>query len=176
MKTGNAKEDTNPKIRGMGLAATRAAAARHDALIEQAYHRIVADGGATPGERSRAVRQARLAVPMGGLGLTSQSGMSRAACVGSWALIWRPMQQLCPQLFAHVDIATSTLRALKELQQAHRELREVHARVAGVYDLWDSTYYDYDKDVWRAARASTRPTFRPRGCSSLYPRWLLTPT
>ena len=133
-------------IRGMGLAATRAAAARHDALIEQAYHRIVADGGATPGERSRAVRQARLPVPIGGLGLTSQSGMSRAACVGSWALIWRPMQQLCPQLFAHVDIATSTLRALKELQQAHQELREVHARVAGVYDLWDSTYYDYDKD------------------------------
>ena len=29
---------------------------------------------------------------------------------------------------------------------AHQELREVHARVAGVYDLWDSTYYDYDKD------------------------------
>ena len=133
-------------LRTMGVWATRAAAARHDALIEQAFHKVVGTGSATAEERSRSVQQARLTVPLGGMGLVSQSGISRAACVGSWALVWRPMQLLCPQLFANVDIATSDLRALRELRQAHGELLEVHARVAGTYDLWDATYYDYDKD------------------------------
>ena len=48
-----------------------------------------------------------------------------------------------------------------ELQRAHRELRETHARVAGTYDLWDSKYYDYDKEG--------------EGCPRFHPEGLPTP-
>ena len=133
-------------LRTMGMEATRDAAARHDALIEAAFHRMVGTKLATPAERSRAVAQAWLPVKLGGLGLTPQSRVNPATCVGTWALVWRPMQQLCPQLFASVDIAASMLPALRELRAAHTDLVERYRRVAGLYDLWDSKYYDYDKN------------------------------
>ena len=60
-------------------------------------------GAASEAERSRAVAQARLPTRMGGLGLTSQAAIAPAACVGSWALVWRRMRDLCPQLFGDVD-------------------------------------------------------------------------
>ena len=56
------------------------------------------------------------------------------------------MQELCPQLFADVDIATSPLRPLRELRQAHVRVLETHRRVELTYADWDTSYYDYDKD------------------------------
>ena len=91
-------------LRTMGVAATERAAATHDAAVARVWHQVVGTAQASPGERSRAERQARLPVRMGGCGLTAQAGIADAACVGSWALIWRPMQRLCPQHFACVEI------------------------------------------------------------------------
>ena len=112
-------------MRGEGFSYTmpaRTAANRHDALVEAALHGIVISAGATHAERSRAVQQARLPVKMGGLGLTSMAETLDAACVGSWALCWHQMVAMCPQLFAHVDIATYPLPAFKELRAAHKVL------------------------------------------------------
>ena len=83
---------------------------------------------------------------LGGCGLTKQSSIAEAACVGSWALVWRPMQQLCPQLFGGVDLATAPQEAFVELQRAHARLMEAHARVAGVWERWDHDIYDYNTD------------------------------
>ena len=78
-----------------------------------ARHRIVLTGPATAGERARAVAQARLPVRLGGLGLTSMVDVTPAACVGSWALCWGPLQRLCPHLFGALDLsAPSTLPAV----------------------------------------------------------------
>ena len=66
-------------LRTMPLAATAAAAAQHDQLIEQAFHDVVGTAQATAAERARAVLQARLPVKMGGLGLTSQVDVAPAA-------------------------------------------------------------------------------------------------
>ena len=49
-------------LRTMGVAATREAAAVHDAAIARVWHEVVGTAQATPAERSRAVRQARLPV------------------------------------------------------------------------------------------------------------------
>ena len=153
-------------LRTMGVEVTRDAAARHDALIEAAFHRIVGTGLATPGQSSRAVMQARLPVNMGGMGLTSQSLIADAATIGSWALCWRPMCRLCPQLFGDVDISTSSLRPLRELRQAHQRTLEVHRRVELTYAEWDAAYYDYNKDGEGCAR------FHP---ANLPPRHTMVP-
>ena len=117
-------------LRTMGVAATRDAAALHDQLISDAFHRIVGTGAASPAVRNRAARQARLPVKMGGCGLTEQTSIAEAACVGSWALIWRPMQQLAPQLFGGVDLDAAPEPVFGELRQAHASLMEAHARVS----------------------------------------------
>eukprot|EP00964_Phaeocystis_antarctica_P148010 scaffold114750_cov86-Phaeocystis_antarctica.AAC.1 len=91
----------------MGAAATQEAAAMHDFLVGHAFHSIVGDAQADGGEQQRAEAQARLPVRLGGCGLSKQSSIADAACVGSWALVWRPMQQLCPQLFGGIDLATA---------------------------------------------------------------------
>ena len=49
-------------LRTMGPAVTRRAALVHDALIEEAFHRIVGTGWASRGERRRAAEQAQLPV------------------------------------------------------------------------------------------------------------------
>ena len=118
----------------------------HDFLIGRAFHSIVGDAHADGGEQQRAEAQARLPVRLGGCGLTKQSSIAEAACVGSWALVWRPMQQLCPQLFGGVDLATAPQEAFAELQRAHARLMEAHARVSGVWKEWDDDFYDYNKD------------------------------
>ena len=66
-------------LRTMGVAATAAAAAVHDMLIEDAFHAIVGTAAAAAGERGRAACQARLPVRMGGLGLTRQGTVDRVA-------------------------------------------------------------------------------------------------
>eukprot|EP00966_Prymnesium_polylepis_P144793 3343446-Prymnesium_polylepis.1 len=71
-------------------------------MIEVAFHSTVGTGLGRHAECSRAAQQARLPVRMGGCGLTSQASISGAACVGSWALVWRPMRRLAPQLFAGI--------------------------------------------------------------------------
>ena len=133
-------------LRTMGVEATASAAALHDRLIADAFHVIVGSGLAPPDVRNRAARQARLPVKMGGCGLTEQAAIAGAACVGSWALTWRPMQQLAPQLFGGVDLDTAPEPVFGELRRAHAGLMEAHARVSGVHNIWDATYFDYDKD------------------------------
>ena len=133
-------------MRTMGPAAVAAAAGLHDRLVGDALHAILGTGAATPAERSRAARQARLPVKMGGCGLTLQSGILDAACVGSWALVWRPLQQLLPQLFADVNLDEAPQHAFAELRRSRARLMETYARVKGVYSKWDVNYYDYDLD------------------------------
>ena len=69
----------------------------HDSLIIRAFHRIVGTSSGTLGERTRAEAQARLPVRLGGMGLSSMASLIAAARIGTWALCWRPMQQLLPQ-------------------------------------------------------------------------------
>ena len=108
-------------------------------LIERALHRIIGTKVGTEGERARAVAQARLPARMGGMGLTSQFAIAPAATIGSWALCWGSLQAFCPHLFADVDVATSRLPALVELQVAHRQLLRMHGRVEVVYAAFDSS-------------------------------------
>jgi hypothetical protein len=119
----------------------------------------VGDAGATPLERSRAIQQARLPVKMGGLGLTSMTATLDAACVGKWALCWHQMRRLCPQLFAHVDVAASPLPALRELRSAHKRLQDKWMRMDGIYREIDSSIYDYDK--FGEAHRAYRPPYLP---------------
>ena len=132
----------------MGVEATREAALTHDYIIARVWHAMVGTAQATQAERNRAERQARLKVKMGGCGLTSQADIADAACVGSWALIFRPMRRLCPQLFAQFDLETAPQQVAAEVRAAHARLLEKHRRVAGVYaePQWDpkGPYYDYD--------------------------------
>ena len=153
-------------LRTMPYEATRQAAHVHDALIARAFHCIVGTAQASEGQRSRAAEQMRLPVRMGGLGVTSQAAIQPAAVIGTWALCWRPLQQLSPQLFADVDIATSKLPALRELQRAHEDMLARHERIDKAFKLWDNTYYDYDKE----GEGHTR--FHPSG---LPPRKKLLP-
>ena len=117
----------------------------HDAAIGNAFHGIVGTKLAQPSERRRALQQARLPVRLGGLGLTSQARIAAAACVGSWALIWRPMQQLCPQLFAGVELSTAPQQVYQELRRAHAQLSKDHAAISAAWSKWDKLTHDYDK-------------------------------
>ena len=133
-------------LRTMGVAATREAAAVHDAAIASVWHAVVGTAQATPAERRRAERQARLPVKLGGCGLTAQADIADAACIGSWALTWRPMRRLCPHLFGAVDITQAPQQVFAELRAAHERVLERHRRVAAVYAQWDQklVYWDYD--------------------------------
>ena len=53
----------------------------HDAAIARVWHAVVGTAQATPAERRRAERQARLPVKLGGCGLTAQADIADAACV-----------------------------------------------------------------------------------------------
>jgi hypothetical protein len=133
-------------LRAMSLKATRAPAVRHDVLISAAFEAIVNVHQATQAERSRARRQARLPVRMGGLGLSAQSELAPAACVGSWALCWRPMQQLCPREFADLDLVSMRTEACEELRVAHATLVEEGRRVRATWAAFDRVPFDYGKD------------------------------
>ena len=47
-----------------------------------------------------------------------------SARLGTWALCWRPMQRLCPQLFGEVDVVESEAPSLVELRTIHATLME----------------------------------------------------
>jgi hypothetical protein len=76
------------------------------------------------------------------------------------------MQRLNPHLFGGVDLASSSLPAVVELQQAHASLLETHRRVEKLHAAWDEIYYDFDKEGEGHAR------FHPSG---LPPRHTLLP-
>ena len=59
------------------------AARLHDGMIEEAFHRIVASAAGSPLQRARAIRQARLPVKMGGMGLRCMEATRDAAWVGT---------------------------------------------------------------------------------------------
>ena len=80
-------------------------------------------------------------------------------CVGKWALCWHQMRRLCPQLFAHVDVAASPLPALRELRSAHKRLQDKWRRMDGIYREIDSSIYDYDK--FGEAHCAYRPPYLP---------------
>ena len=143
-------------IRTMPREVTSTPAQVHDSLIIRAFHRIVGTSGGTLGERTRAEAQARLPVRLGGMGLSSMASLIAAARIGTWALCWRPMQQLLPQHFAGVNLATSELPSHRELRTMHADLLTAHRRVAETYAAFDDVY-DYDKT------GASHPRFYPPG-------------
>jgi hypothetical protein len=144
-----ANTNLNYFLRAMPLKATVAAARLHDRLIADAACRIIDTSPATEEEVSRAIRQARLPVRFGGLGITSMEHVAPAACLGSWALVWEPMQRLCPLEFAEIDLAgdaAAKLASVAELQEVHKDLTETWRRVKAVWAGYDAKPYDYDKE------------------------------
>lgn len=123
-------------LRAMPLTATAAAARRHDELIAAAFHRLLVTEVLTQSQRGFALAQARLPVKMGGFGTTSQTEVSRAAVVGSWALCVEPMGRLCPQMVGRVSICgprEELLPHLRELHDSHATLLKEHASTARRY-------------------------------------------
>ena len=53
---------------------------------------------------------------------------------------WRPYE------FADVDISTRKVPSFVELRRAHAELSEEHKRLESLYKVFDTEYYDYDKE------------------------------
>ena len=89
-----------------------------------------------------------------------------AAWVGTWALVWGPIRELCEE-FKTVDItAVSTdnftqLSIFTELQDAHASLLTRHAYVEGTYEEYDRKVYDFCKEGlahFRFHRTSTGQT------------------
>ena len=74
-----------------------------------------------------------------------------AAWVGTWALVWGPIRELCEE-FKTVDItAVSTdnftqLSIFTELQDAHASLLTRHAYVEGTHEEYDRKVYDFCKE------------------------------
>ena len=138
-------------LRTMPPSVTIDAARLHDRLIAGAFHRIVASQSGSHTQRERALRQARLPVKLGGMGLTCQERIRPAAWVGTWALVWTPLCKLHAP-FKEADItalSTSTFTQLPiftELQDAHASLLARHARVEGTYDTYDRRVYDFCKE------------------------------
>ena len=154
-----ANTSLNYFMRTMGSAATRAAAARHDALVEECLFRMLGSTSATATERSRAIQQARLPVKLGGLGITSMQATQDSAVVGKWALCFWQMRRLCPQIFAHVDLATCPLPAAQECRSAHKRLQDKWRRMDATWREVDTSYYDYDK--FGEGHAAYRPPHLP---------------
>jgi hypothetical protein len=162
-------------LRTMPLAATEQAARRHDELVGNLFHRLAGTHLANASQRSLALAQARLPVKLGGLGLTSMMAIREAALVGSWALVWGPIQRLCPQVADGVELeaavaavaacrevvaaggdAPATLARLRAggaiLLPAHLELAETQMklmdgfhRLSRRYDQMDDTYVYFDE-------------------------------
>ena len=157
-------------LRAMPPSVTLDAARRHDELMADAIVGVI--GAATGDERVRsmALRQARLPVKMGGMGLTSMEEIRSAAWIGTYALVWRPVTTLAPHLVA-ASTATdgSALPAiqlgvqlesgvdgadgprglppsLRELWSAHGDLLERHRRVEADYLEYDTKVYDFTKE------------------------------
>jgi hypothetical protein len=79
----------------------RRVAATFDDAIEACLRETVCSRGAPDDARwRRALKQARLPMRLGGLGLTSAAGQADAAWCGSWALCWSRMQRFFPALAA----------------------------------------------------------------------------
>ena len=95
----------------------RRVAAVFDYAIANCLRDTVGARGAPDDRRwLRALKQARLPVRLGGLGLTGAAANADAAWCGSWALCWARLQHLFPalrgvDLAAHADVHAATLRA-----------------------------------------------------------------
>ena len=63
----------------------------------------------------RALKQARLPVNMGGMGLTGAEDIRNAAWVGTWALVTRPIREL-HRPFADLDVSTAPGECFDELR------------------------------------------------------------
>ena len=151
-------------LRAMPLDATAAAARRHDALIAAAFHRLLVTEVSTQSQRDLALAQARLPVRMGGLGITSQTEVSPAAVVGSWALCIAPMVRLCPQVAGRVSFSgprAELLPHIRELHDSHDSLVQEHALLEQRYQRQaPPRFYCYDRPRLKS------PTFpRPAPCS-----------
>ena len=114
-------------LRTMPPSVTLAAAKEHDRLIADSLYELV--GGARVGRDDdrwvRALKQARLPVNMGGMGLTSAEDIRGAAWVGTWALVTRPIREL-HRPFADLDVSTAPGECFDELRVAHTELVSNH--------------------------------------------------
>ena len=114
-------------LRTMPPSVTLAAAKEHDRLIADSLYELV--GGARVGRDDdrwvRALKQARLPVNMGGMGLTSAEDIRGAAWVGTWALVTRPIREL-HRPFADLDVSTAPGECFDELREAHTQLVSRH--------------------------------------------------
>ena len=114
-------------LRTMPPSVTLAAAKEHDRLIADSLYELV--GGARVGRKDvqwvRALKQARLPVNMGGMGLTSAEDIRGAAWVGTWALVTRPIREL-HRPFADLDVSTAPGEGFDELREAHTQLVSRH--------------------------------------------------
>ena len=88
----------------------RVAAAFDGAIAECLRDTVGARGARDDARWLRALRQARLPVRLGGLGLTGAAANADAAWCGSWALCWARMRRFFPALQG-VDLAAHGPRA-----------------------------------------------------------------
>ena len=84
----------------------RVAATFDDAIAACLRETACARGAPDDARWQRALKQARLPVRLGGLGLTSAAGQADAAWCGSWAQCWSRMQSFFPALAA-IDLTTA---------------------------------------------------------------------
>ena len=115
--------------RARALRARVEAARSHTATRERRVHVSELVGGARVGRKDvqwvRALKQARLPVNMGGMGLTSAEDIRGAAWVGTWALVTRPIREL-HRPFADLDVSTAPGECFDELREAHTQLVSNH--------------------------------------------------
>ena len=95
----------------------RVAATFDDAIAACLRETACARGAPDDARWQRALKQARLPVRLGGLGLTSAAGQADAAWCGSWAQCWSRMQSFFPALAA-IDLATAAPRAAADAAAA----------------------------------------------------------
>ena len=146
------------------------AARVHDALMTEAIIGVIGAAAGDEEERDLALKQARLPVKMGGMGLTSMEEIRHAAWIGTYALVWRPIAILAPHLVeASTGSNGSALPAIKlgaqlepgvdgadgpqglppslrELWSAHGDLLERHRRIEADYLEYDTKVYDFTKE------------------------------
>ena len=148
----------------------RRVAATFDDAIEACLRETVCSRGAPDDARwRRALKQARLPMRLGGLGLTSAAGQADAAWCGSWALCWSRMQRFFPALAA-IDLTTAEPRAAAAAAAAAApgeaaapsprlpslvSLRDAHARLMARRDEVDTAFKGID------AAAAAVPVPRP---------------
>jgi len=136
----------------------RRVAATFDDAIEACLRETVCSRGAPDDARwRRALKQARLPMRLGGLGLTSAAGQADAAWCGSWALCWSRMQRFFPALAA-IDLATAAPRAAASRSARFAEL--TNSRLLPSANACSSPSHSLRSTTPATASCGTLPSYR----------------